>query len=132
MTTPETPLDKKDLRVEEELTLSEKVSRLEATLENAYNQLARSIHETELKLEKSSQELQVEISKTLTLMNMSTLQNIIAIRETVKALISKSLIDGEELDKAITEELKKGIEAQQKIMTEAQEAYVKEQSQEIA
>jgi hypothetical protein len=132
MTTPETPLDKKDLKQEEEITLTEKVSRLEHTLENAYNQLGRYIHETELKLQKDSVALQAEISRTLTLMNMSTLQNIVAIRETIKALIAKNVVDEKELDKAITEELTKAIEAQQKIMAEAQDTYEKENVQKTA
>lgn len=131
MTTPETPLDKKDLREDEELTLTEKVSRLEHTLENAYNQLGKYIHETELKLQKDSMSLQAEISRTLTLMNMSTLQNIVAIRETIKALISRNVIDEKELDKAISEELTKAVEAQQKIMAEAQENYLKEQQEQV-
>lgn len=129
MSTPETPLDKKDLKEVEELTLTEKINRLEHTLENAYNQLGKSIHETELRLQKDSVSLQAEISRTLTLMNMSTLQNIVAIRETIKALISRNVIDENELDKAISEELTKAVEAQQKIMVEAQENYLKEQQE---
>lgn len=132
MTTPETPLDKKEPKVVEELTLAEKVGRLEHTLENAYNQLGKYIHETELKLQKDSLELQAEISRTLTLMNMSTLQNIVAIRETIKALIARNVVDEKELDQAINSELTKAIEAQQKIMTEAQEAYAKEQEEQTA
>ena len=128
MTTPESPLDKKDLKVEEELTLAEKISRLEHTLENAYNHLGKYINETELKLQQDNQKLQEELSRTLHLMNMSTLQNIIAIRETIKALINKNIIDHDELDKAITEELRKAMEAQQKIILENQKA--EEESQE--
>lgn len=124
MTTPDSPLDKKDLNVEQELTTTEKVNRLEHTVENAYNQLAKYIHETELKLQQENYALQAELSRTLHLMNMSTLQNIVAIRETIKALIGKGVIDHAELDKAITEELTKAIEAQQKVITEAQEAEV--------
>lgn len=122
MTAPESPLEKKDRKVEEELTLVEKVHRLEHVVENAYNSLGKYIHETELKLQQENLALQQEISRTLTLMNMSTLQNIVAIRETIKALITKNVIDHAELDKAITEELTKAVEAQQKLMVEAQEA----------
>jgi hypothetical protein len=129
MTTPESPLDKKESVFEEELTMPERVSRLEHVVENAYNQLGKYIHETELKFQKEGYNLQTEISKTLTLMNMSILQNIVAIRETVKALIAKNVLDQTELDKAITDELAKAIEAQQKIVSEVQEAYEKEKAQ---
>ena len=129
MGTPETPLEKKESKAVDELTLNERVGRLEHTLENAYNQLGKYIHETELKFQKESLELQSEISRTLTLMNMSTLQNIVAIRETIKTLIAKNVVDEKELDTAINAELTKAIEAQQKIMSEAQEAYAKENQQ---
>lgn len=130
MSTPESPLEKKESTLEKELTLSERVDRLEYVLESAYNQLGKHVQETELKLQKESQTLQEELSKTLQLMNMSTLQNIIAIKETIKVLIGKELVDQAALDAAITEEFKKAIEAQQKVISEAHAAYQAKEAQE--
>ena len=120
MTAPTSPLEKKEENLERELTTDERINRLEHTLENAYNQLGRAIHENELKTQHESMDLQQQLSKTLTLMNMSTLQNIVTLRETLKVLISKEVINANELEVAVTAELTKAIEAQQKTILEQQ------------
>lgn len=117
--TPESPLDKKSTDIERELTLDERVNRLEHVLENAFNQLGSYISEVELKTQSESKDLQSQLSKTLTLMNMSTLQNIVTLRETLKVLIEKEIIDPKEFEKDVTEELTKAIQAQQKAILEA-------------
>jgi hypothetical protein len=117
--TPESPLDKKETDLERELTLDERVNRLEHVLENAFNQLGSYISEVELKTQRESQDLQQQLSKTLTLMNMSTLQNIVTLRETLKVLIEKEIIDPKAFEKDVTEELTKAIQAQQKAIQEA-------------
>jgi hypothetical protein len=117
--TPESPLDKKETDLERELTLDERVNRLEHVLENAFNQLGSYISEVELKTQRESQDLQQQLSKTLTLMNMSTLQNIVTLRETLKVLIEKEIIDPKTFEKDVTEELTKAIQAQQKAIQEA-------------
>lgn len=117
--TPESPLDKKETDLERELTLDERVNRLEHVLENAFNQLGSYISEVELKVQRESQDLQQQLSKTLTLMNMSTLQNIVTLRETLKVLIEKEIIDPKTFEKDVTEELTKAIQAQQKAIQEA-------------
>lgn len=114
MTTPTSPLDKKDLNAEAELTLDQRVNRLEHTLENAFNYLGKQISSVDFKLSQESKEVQAEISKTLTLMNMSTLQNIVTLREILKTLIDKEIIDAKAFEASLTEELTRAIEAQQK------------------
>lgn len=126
MTTPESPLDKKNLTVDAPLTLEERVGKLESTLENAFNFLAKNLSEVEFRAEQESKELQAQISKTLTLMNMSILQNIITIRETLRVLIEKEVVDAPTFEAQVTAELTKAIEAQQKAMMEAQAPVVEE------
>lgn len=132
---PDSPLDKKEgTAIERELTMEERVKRLEVTLENAFNYLGKEIHQSELRTKQEGETLQAQVSKTLTLMNMSTLQNIVAIRELIKTLVAEKIVDGDALDKRIQEELAKAIEAQQKVMqdqakaAEAAEAKQEEQA----
>ena len=113
MTTPTSPLDKKEVATEAPLTLEERVSKLEHTLENAFNFLAKNIAEVEFRISQESKELQAQLSKTLTLMNMSNLQNIITVRETLRVLINKEIVDPQAFETQVTAELTKAIEAQQ-------------------
>jgi hypothetical protein len=131
MTTPQSPLDKKDQSAAPELTLDQRVNRLEHTIENAFNYLAKGISEVELKVTNENKDLQTQLSKTLTLMNMSTLQNIITIRETLRVLIEKDLVDAQAFEAQVTAELTKAIEAQQKAILEQQDAQA-EETQEVA
>lgn len=120
--TPESPLEKKVQVEEETLTVEERVTRLEMTLERAFNVLGNSQHDMQMQLAEEKNHFEGELSQTLTLMNISTLQNVIALREVTRALIAKGLVDAEALDKVVQEELHKAIQAQQKAVQEAQNA----------
>lgn len=120
-TAPESPLEKKDPAADLELTTDERVARLEQLVENSFNYLARGLNEVDLKASNEAKDLQAQLSKTLTLMNMSTLQNIIAIRELLGILIKNGTVDATSFEKSVTDELTKAIEAQQKAIMAQQE-----------
>lgn len=129
MTTPTSPLEKKVTEVTAEaaaeetrpLTLEERVGRLEITLEQAFNALARGIHESELRAVQARTEMEGELSKTLTMMNLSALQSIVTQKEVVKQLTEKNLLDQASLEESIGASLKHAVEQQQAAMQEAVE-----------
>lgn len=122
MTTPESPLEKKESSDERPLTADERISRLEIALENAYNVLARENHRIQMKVEEDNGILQSDLTRTLTLMNMSTLQNIVSIRVLAQELVAKGLLDQKDIEAKVAAELNTAVEAQQKVMKEARDA----------
>jgi hypothetical protein len=122
MTTPESPLEKKESSDERPLTADERISRLEIALENAYNVLARENHRIQMKVEEDNGILQGDLTRTLTLMNMSTLQNIVSIRVLAQELVAKGLLDQKDIEAKVAAELNTAVEAQQKVMQEARDA----------
>jgi hypothetical protein len=120
MNAPESPLDKKTENLERVLTPEERIARLEHTIDGVYNQLGRYISQVELQTQNNLKELEQGIGKTITLVNLSVLQNIITLRETLKMLIGKEVIDGAALDAIVIKELTTAIEAQQKAVLNEQ------------
>jgi hypothetical protein len=100
MTSPESPLEKKAQTesIEEVLTLEERVGRLEIVIERAFNALAKNIHENDLRNIEQRNHLEGELTKTLTIMNLGTLQNVVTLRELMDDLVEKNLISKEELE----------------------------------
>lgn len=122
MTAPETPEEKKDFKEVEILTSEERLTKLENLVNNAFNYLAKITHELDFKMQNQVNELQTEVSKTVTLMNMSILQNIIMLRELVGMLVSTKTIDLEAYQEIVNKELTKAVEAQQQIIQNEQKA----------
>lgn len=125
---PDSPLEKKDPAADLDLTVDERVARLEQLVQNSFNYLGRGLNEVDLKAADRVKELESELSKTLTLMNMSTLQNIITLRELLALLIKNETVDAASFEKAVTDELTKAIEAQQKAILDQQGIKVDEES----
>lgn len=127
MITPESPLEKRVVETTAEaaaeetrtLTLEERVGRLEITLENAFNALARGIHESELRTVGARNEMQAELARTLTMMNLSALQSIVTLKEVVKQLTEKNVLDQAKLDENVSAALKEAVDSQQAAMQEA-------------
>lgn len=121
MTTPTSPLDKKTTIEERELTLEERVGRLEFTLERAYNVLTKQTTELEMGVAENFNRLQGEVTQAITVLNLSNLQNIITIRELVRVLAKSATIDEKSLNETITAELKKAVQEQQEILQKMQD-----------
>lgn len=119
MTTPVNPDEKKEQKEVNALTLEERVGRLEIVLENAFNLLSKSIKETELRLQDSKRYLETDIARSLHMMNLTTLQNIITIRELANHLVGKQIVDGAELEEKIRVSLEEAIAEQTKAIEEA-------------
>lgn len=119
MTTPANPDERKEQKEVNALTLEERVGRLEIVLENAFNLLSKSIKETELRLQDSKRYLETDIARSLHMMNLTTLQNIITIRELANNLVAKQVIDGAELEEKIRVSLEEAIAEQTKAIEEA-------------
>ena len=122
MTTPETPEEKKELQEVEILTIEERLAKLENLVNNAFNYLAKTTHEVDFRLQNQVQELQTEVSKTITLINMSVLQNIVMLRELIGILVKKEIVDLKEYQEVVNTELTKAIETQQQIIYNEQKA----------
>ena len=121
MTAPIDPMAKKEVKEEAlELTIEERVGRLEIVLENAFNLLSKNIHETELRMAESRRYLETDLARSLHMMNLTTLQNIITIREVTTMLVEKQVVDGAELETKIDASLREALEAQAKAIEEAQ------------
>lgn len=133
MTAPTSPLDKKEtISVEKELTLEERVGRLEIVIENAFNALAKGIHESEIRLNEERVYLEKGLSQTLNMINLTILQNIVTIRELTKVLVEKELVDAKDLEEKVQTSLKEALELQRKVLEEAQAAAVAQQTEQTS
>lgn len=122
MSVPESPYEKKEtVPTEKELTLEERVGRVEIVIENAFNALAKGIQEVDLKSQEERRHLEQGISQTLNMINLTVLQNIITVREVTKVLIEKGIVDEKELNAKIETSLKEALEMQRQAIEKAQE-----------
>lgn len=121
MSVPESPYEKKEAVPEKELTLEERVGRLEIVIENVFNTLAKAIQEADLRAQEERRHLEQGISQTLNMINLTVLQNIVTVREVTKILIEKTLIDEKELNTKIEASLKEALDMQRQAIEKAQE-----------
>jgi len=129
MTTPTSPLEKKETIIEAELTDSERIKRLELTLERAYNTLGKEISELDISVAENFNRFQNEVTHAITMINASNLQSIITLKELMKLLVKNGTVDEKVLNEAISEEIKKAVAHQQQIVEQMRAAQEKAQAE---
>ncbi len=116
MTSPESPLDKKGTVEERTLTVEERISRLEFTLERAYNVLGKELSKLEMTTAENFGTLHGEVTQAVHVLNASNLQNILTIKELTKMLGKAKVIDEKVLEANVAEQAKIAIARQQEYL----------------
>lgn len=121
MSTPESPLDKKGTVEERVLTPEERITRLEYTLERAYNTLGKEVNRVEMNMGGTLNQLQSEVTQAVHVLNASNMQNIITIQELIKMLSKTGTLDEKILVANVTEQAKIAIAKQQEYLAKLQD-----------